>query len=873
MDFTDKTKINFRTNSIIGLVLFVVTFVIYFITKPASLSFWDCGEYITCSSILGVPHPPGNPFYIMLGKLFTIIPFGLSDAQAVSLLSIVFSAFTVLFSYLSIVKLVKIWKTEPYLVYITGIIGALFVAFSKEFWVNAIEAEVYGGLSFFLSLIIWLTLVWAEKSRNMENQNLLLLIIFTFFLGFGVHQTTLQIAPAILLIIVLPLIKFNKKFITKAIVLLALSLILYYVFYAIGSGSGRGSWGKYVFAIFTISLLIYYLKDYVELKVWLFALFLIILGLSTHFILPIRASAHPFINEGDPSNWQRFGDYVFRKQYGPTSFFERRAPIMVQLNKHFLRYFSWQFFDADVIGKFIHLPRHFVNLIGQLIVALLGFTGIYYQYKKSKRSFIYLASLFLMGSIAMILVMNLQTAEVRDRPYFFITAYMLWAFWMGIGSIAVIQFFRKKAKILGAIALVIMLMLPLANMASHFHKNDRSQELLALEYGTNFLNGLDKNAIIFTNGDNDTFPLWFSQAVADPNAKEYYLEKDTLIFKEITGKSISKEEKKLSRKTNLLLKQAYDSKKNLEGIRKDVSIANLSLLNTPWYIKQLKKQEGIEINLSDKKIDELRPMKLPQDVVFPVGDIKIKFKEGKILYIKDLMVLQIIKDNYGKRPIYFAVTVADRVGFDKYLQMEGMAERLVETKGKYQIDPIRLNHNINNVFDFNSVYNDKLYKDENMKRLMNNYGANFMSMANVLHEKGEDEDALKYYKKALDFVKAKDKFLPGLSKLYYATKKYDTAFETIAPLLKKNPNDAQINYLATDYLVKADKIDSALTMLDSFIINNPDENYFIQYYFDLCKKDKKYNRGIELMNKLLEVDSKNRLANSYKSQLENLQKD
>ncbi|MCK4827476.1 DUF2723 domain-containing protein, partial [bacterium] len=226
MNFENKCTIDKRTNAIIGLVVFLSVFIIYYITKPVSLSFWDCGEYISCSSILGVPHPPGNPFYILLGKFFTLLPIGLSHAQAVSLLSIFFSCFASLFVYLSIVKLVAIWETKQIYAYIAGVFGALFIAFSQEFWLNAIEAEVYGGLSFFIALIIWLTLIWTEKQKNFNHQNILLLIVYLFFLGFSVHQTTLQIAPAVLLIVVLPLLKFDKNLYKKLAIFVVIGLAL-----------------------------------------------------------------------------------------------------------------------------------------------------------------------------------------------------------------------------------------------------------------------------------------------------------------------------------------------------------------------------------------------------------------------------------------------------------------------------------------------------------------------------------------------------------------------------------------------------------------------------------------------------------------------
>ncbi len=872
MNFENKCTINRRTNAIIGLVVFLSVFIIYYITKPVSLSFWDCGEYISCSSILGVPHPPGNPFYILLGKFFTLLPIGLSHAQAVSLLSIIFSCFASLFVYLSIVKLVAIWETKQVYAYIAGIFGALFIAFSQEFWINAIEAEVYGGLSFFIALIIWLTLIWTEKQKNFDHQNILLLIVYLFFLGFSVHQTTLQIAPAVLLIVVLPLLKFDKNFYKKLAIFVVIGLALYYIFYLIGTGFGQGSLGKYIFALFVIGVLMYYLRDYVQPRVWFFALLMVILGLSTHLILPIRAAADPFINEGDPSTMQRFIDYIFRKQYGPTSFTVRRAPIFMQLDFHFLRYFSWQFFDAQVISNFLNVSKQFIYTIFQFIVVTLGLTGFYYQFKKSKRSFIYLASFFFMASIAMILVMNLSSAEVRDRPYFFITAYMLWAFWMGIGAMGIVRYLRKRSKILSIIAICLLATLPIINMASHYHKTDRSQELLSLEYGTNFLNGLDKNAIIFTNGDNDTFPLWYSQAVYDPNAEEYYLEDDTLLFNEIKGFSISDKED-IPRRTQTKLNEAYLAKKDLGGIRKDVSVANLSLLNTPWYIKQLRDFEGIEINLSDKQIDELHPIQLANEANFRVVDIKITFPKDKQLFVKDQMVLQIIKNNYGKRPIYFAVTVADRVDFDEYLQSEGMADRLVSTKAKYQINAPRLNHNIENVFDYKSIYNEDLYKDENMNRLINNYGADFMRMSTTFYQNEDYENAVIYLKKAMNFIKEKDKYLPSLANLYYEMGLYDSALIVIEPLVQKSPEDAQLIYLEVEFLVKNGDIATALNTLEDFIMKHTDQHYFLNRYVNIVRSDTDYTeRALTYMDELVKQYPENKSFQQFKEQIEDINK-
>ncbi len=148
--------VNKRHNLIIGLLVFLGTLLVYYLTMARSLSFWDAGEYITCSSILGVPHPPGNPFYILLGRFFTILGFSIPHPQIINFLSSLFSALAVMFTYFFTVKFITMWlenQKEAYIAYIGGFIAATYTAFSFTFWTNAIEAEVYAGLAFILNLV------------------------------------------------------------------------------------------------------------------------------------------------------------------------------------------------------------------------------------------------------------------------------------------------------------------------------------------------------------------------------------------------------------------------------------------------------------------------------------------------------------------------------------------------------------------------------------------------------------------------------------------------------------------------------------------------------------------------------------------------
>jgi hypothetical protein len=793
MNIKPQDVINKKINGNIAIAVFLISLVIYRLTLALSISFWDCGEYITCSSILGIPHPPGNPFYILLGRFATAIG-GLAYTHTfiVNFLSAILCAFAVMLTYLITVKFISMWidKKQASFAYLTGFIAAMYTAFSYTFWHNAVEAEVYGGLALFINLIIYLTLIYVEKSENLSHQNYLILIIYLFFLGFGVHQTVLQIAPAVLFIVAYPYIreafKNKNKFWSSLAAYLGGLLIIYLIFNQIGDVIDVPDLAKMAFALGIVGIIFYHFHDKVPAKSWNLAIFLTIVALSTHVFLVVRSSHRPFINEGHPHNWELFKNYVLRTQYGTTSFFTRNASFWHQIDHSFLRYFGWQFFHAEAIAGHLRIPVNIVQTFIHALIAILGLNGMIYQYKKNKHSFGYLLVLFLMASLAMIFVMNQKFQEVRDRDYFFVTAYNLWAIWMAIGSLGFIKEAWQKSKIAGYIVLIIALLLPAYNLYSQYWYHDRHKELVALGYGQNILNSLEENAIIFTNGDNDTFPVWYAQAVYDPYATEFVWE----------AKDIEP-----TKKTKEIIKDAMQFKDStLTGIRRDVSVANLSLLNTPWYIKQLRDKEGIEFNLPESHIDSsqddpnsaLYPRRLPEDVRVPIRgneaapNFDILLKAGEVLYIKDLAVIQIIRDNYGKRPIYFAVTVSETSGFGNNLRNEGMVDRLVHTSGRDQFDMDRLITNIDSVYMYDSIFDDTVYKDDNMLRLLNNYGAAFMRASTYYRLQDEPDNAIYYMERALEFIQERTRFYRTLSQLYSEAGVYLLDIAEIAPDDEKN---------------------------------------------------------------------------------------
>ncbi|MCF7913265.1 MAG: DUF2723 domain-containing protein [Candidatus Cloacimonetes bacterium] len=840
MNYKPQDVVNKQLNKFIAVAVFTIALAVYVLTLARSLSFWDCGEYITCSSILGVPHPPGNPFYILLGRFFTALAGNhFSHTMIVNFMSAFFSALAVMFTYLITVKFITMWikKEETHFAYLTGFIAAMYIAFSFTFWSNAIEAEVYGGLAFFLNLIIYLTLVYVEESKEFSHQNYLVLIIYLFFLGFGVHQTVLQLAPAVLFIVIYPNIcqayKNKEKFWSWLGIYLAGLIILYVTFNQIGQAISVPDLSKIAFALGIIGILYYYFRDQVKGRTWLIAVFLTIVAFSTHIFLLVRSAHRPFINEGYPHNWELFKNYVLRTQYGTTSFFTRNAGVWHQINHSFLRYFGWQFFHADSISALFNIPIKVTEAVVHAIVFVLGLNGMVYHYKKNKHSFAYLLAFFLMASLAMVFVMNQKVQEVRDRDYFFVTAYNLWAIWMAIGCLGFIKDGWKISKVLGYVLLMIALLLPVLNYTSQYWIHDRHKELVALGYGQNILNSLEENAIIFTNGDNDTFPVWYAQAVSDPYAHEFIWEATDIDPTPHTREIIES------------AMQFKDS--TLAGIRRDVSVANLSLLNTPWYIKQLRDKEGIEFNMPEWHIDNcqidqasaLYPRRLPQDTRVKIKGTEnvpgfdIVIKSGEVLYVKDLAVIQIIKDNYGKRPIYFAVTVSETTGFGNNLRNEGMVDRLVPTRGGDQFDISRLTANIDSVYSYASIFDDTVYKDDNMLRLLNNYGAAFMRASTYFRMEKDLDSAIYYMQESLKFIQDKQRFYRTLASLY------SESGLSILDSIDQIPEEEKQKY-----------IDEAYSRFENMIYYNRYNKDIPSVLYSIALDYHTYQQSIDLLTKL-----------------------
>ncbi|MBX2992159.1 MAG: DUF2723 domain-containing protein [Bacteroidetes bacterium] len=751
-------------NRIIGALAFLVPMVMYAFTIAPTVVFWDVGEFIAAAYMMQVPHPPGAPLFLILTRVGMMFPIAEDLAVRAHLLSACLSALAIMFAYLFMVRvIIKIRGSAETLAdkittYGTSFIGAMTLAFTTTYWDNSIEAEVYGASMFFLTTILWLVMRWLERANNEGNEKYILLIAYLIGLSLGVHLLALLAIFPVLMIIYFQRYEYSlNSFIKFGAVAVAVFFVVYpgIVKWMPGMMDGEFQGQRSAVWEFLPWLLlggsmygIYY--SYVHKKktlhIALLSGVMIFFGYTTYTSVIIRANENPPMNENDPSNLARLTSYLGREQYGDAPFVKRRYSqepqhqgiytnytsdmdflIRYQLNHMFFRYMGWNFVgsagdyqDAGVAAKDTFA-----------IPLLIGLFGFYYHFRRDwKMGLTLLAAFIILGPI-LALYQNQQEPQPRERDYFYVGAYYIFSVWIAIGLVGIIDTLRRKIPIsataIAAASVILFLGAIPANLIRvNFESHDRRGDYVAWDYSYNILQTCEPDAILFTNGDNDTFPLWYLQDV--------------------------------------------------EGIRRDVRIVNLSLVNTPWYIQQMKNKpyyteaKAVPISLSDRQIEAIQPiqfearaMSLPvsADVYsrFGVTDTAwvnkgrieftmrptLRFGEVSAIRVQDILVQDIIMTNKWERPVYFAVTCSpdSKIGLDEYLWFNGLAWRLEPHKIPSQdagINPEILETNLFNEpegfskthqygYKFRGINDPNVYYNENTTRLMINYRSAFIRMA------------------------------------------------------------------------------------------------------------------------------------------------
>jgi len=807
-----------RTNVVMAALVFLASFIVYALTVQRSIPFWDCGEFIASSAILGVPHPPGTPLFVLIGRIFSIIPFVTDIAYRVNYISVISSAFTALLSYLLVVKLVRYFfedfdtsSLSRWIAYVAGAAGALFVAFSETNWSNAVEAEVYGLSLALMVLMLWLTLDYFEHRGTAKAVRALVLVFYLALAGVGIHMTTFLIVPMCAIFFLLKPNAAPRDF------LFVCGWVMIELFLIVVFANGRG--GSQMFMLFSaiaslVLLALLYKEinwlvaiaigalatimvafDYFLLVVPIALLLLTLLGLlmssldllrrlviyvpaaallgiviwlkydtvgyfvylgvtvvlgggllmgitqplgwrldwrpavailivalvgfSVHLYLPIRSANNPRIDENHPArDYRTFVNFLDRKQYGQQSMtdrmFLRRGTWENQFGRHpHMGY--WSYFEGQYSAPGWTFAPFFI----------LGLIGMYVAIRKRLEIGLPFFTLFLLCSVGLILYMNFadgtkydfQTGdaylEVRNRDYFFTPAFVFFGVAMGLGVAAVGQWLRKwilarkpELESQAVYACTLFLLLPLHALEQNYHVNDRSDNYLAYTYAKNILDSCEPNSILFTSGDNDTFPVW-------------------------------------------CLQEAYK-------YRLDVRVVNLSLLQTDWYVYQLKHFYNVPISLSDDQIlwypvevrdgvEISRPRKTFSDRPRKQQTYLVPYQMGnRIVRVSEMMVDEIVIENRWKDPIFFSSPpyAESPLNLRQHAATVGMIYRLDKDPVPGLIDVDRSYDLFMNTYKFSGMENSRVYRDENATGVYISLGLSGLKVFDEKIRQGKDPDAL-----------------------------------------------------------------------------------------------------------------------------------
>ncbi|MEE2954101.1 MAG: DUF2723 domain-containing protein [Bacteroidota bacterium] len=894
-----------KLNNLIGWLIFLIASLVYLFTIEQTVSFWDCGEYISTAYKLEVGHPPGAPLFQLIGRIFSLFAAaGTSEvAIAVNILSALCSSFTILFLFWTITAFgIKLWdelnRTRIYLILSSGIVGALAYTFSDSFWFSAVEGEVYAMSSFFTAITFWCILKWEQEFDSPYANRWLVLIGYLIGLSIGVHLLSLLTIPA------MGMIYYYKKyaptkigaakafiismlilgFVQGVIIPGAVSLISSFELFFTNSIGLPFNSGTIIYFLSLCGVIVFgiYYTQKINQPLWntaILSVLVLLIGYSSFAILVVRSNANPPIDENNPEDAVGLLSYLKREQYGSwpilhghyfnakldnkkpykdgkpiyakdekkgkyiiidkrknsvpnyssrhTTFFPRmwsntqarhangyrswaglsstnkdKIPTFQQNLKFFfeyqigwsyIRYFMWNFVGRqndfmNMDGNSLYgnwesgisfidnarlgtpteaeTPAYLKNNKAKnhyyFLPLLLGILGMFFHFKKRQSDAISVLLFFLFTGILIIVYLNITPFQPRERDYAYAGSFYAFSIWIGLGVIAIFNLLKEKfnnktSKIIASI--LALCAAPVLMASQNWNDHDRSGRYTALEVAKNYLNSCDKNAILFTNGDNDTFPLWYAQEV--------------------------------------------------EGIRTDIKVVNLSLFNTPWYIDQMKRatydaapipssleHDDYRAGTRDYTLvqDRLGSTDVKDVVNFinsksnkakirtsvgmrnycPTKKLKLKVDKEKVMsfipseyhekilpeikwnikgngiYKNQLMVLDILANFNWERPIYFAITVGSDnfMGLQNYFQLEGLAYRLVpylasSPDGQTGVVNIeKMYPKLMTDFKWGGFHNSDLYFDETNTRMIMNFRNNYARLADALYNKGENQKAI-----------------------------------------------------------------------------------------------------------------------------------
>jgi hypothetical protein len=717
----------------------------YVITLAPTVTLWDAGEFITASKVLGVPHPPGTPLFVLVGHVWAdVVRIG-QYAWRLNFMSACFSAAGAGCLFLVAHRLLA---DEDRILRVGGAAAAAILsAFAFTEWQNSNETEVYTFATFSIAAICWLCLRWRDVRGTPRAPHLLLLVVYIAALSIGNHLLALLVGPAVSVFIAYtlrtqPAADPGERRIEWAE--WATLTALWIVLVAVGLGStpllivGSILVAAAVAACVTADAPVFPIVAIVTAAA----------GVSIYAFLYIRSGLHPVLNEADPETWKNLLAVIRREQFGSRGLFDnpmlsgspRTFKIFGQQLLNFFQYCSWQW------GRSLpNIPMVIVSLV----FVSLGTVGFQFARRRDRGIAYLLGVLWLVTGIGLVIYMNFKAGfslfwdqyasmdqhEVRERDYFFVVSFQIWGVFAAFGLVRLVRRLSQVAPArLGIAVAALIALLPFAanfQAASRRHGPDAT---VARDFAYNLVQSVEPYGVLFAYGDNDTFPVWYLQEV--------------------------------------------------EGIRQDVTLINLSLANLDWYLSQLASRPtrpfdparapafyqrlappqppaGPVLRLTPQDIEGMQPVRMSDDGVFRAGNFELPVRKGQVLRTSDQVILYTIAQDLATRPITFGVSSGrgSWLGLDPHLVFQGLVFRVVprvDTARQFvrgvqgtMVDSTRTRVLVDSVFSFGKLFEpDSLVLEPAAQQVATSFSVPFLELANAAVVRGDQRQALSYLRRS-----------------------------------------------------------------------------------------------------------------------------
>ena len=723
----------------------------YVITLAPTVTLWDAGEFITAAKVLGIPHPPGTPLFVLVGHVWGALVAVSGYAWRLNLMSACFSAAGAGCLFLVTDRLLA---GEERLLRLGGAAAAALIsAFTFTVWQNSNETEVYTVATFSIAAIAWLCVRWGDLRGTPRAPHLLLLIVYVAALSIGNHLLALLVGPAVSLFIfhtlrTAPATDPAEQRVEWA-EWAALSA-LWFLLIAVGLGSttllyvgGALLAGALVACVMAGSI-----------AFPLLALCVAAVGVSTYAFLYIRSGLQPLLDEADPETWRNLLAVIRREQYGARGPLDnpmfppgpgnpgRTAALFFQQLINYFQYWSWQW------GRALSLAGVVATT---LLFTVLGVAGFDLAKRRDRGIAYMLGTIWLVTGLGLVIYMNFKPGfslfwdrypgmdqhEVRERDYFFTVSFQMWGVLAGVGLVAALRLVARARPlprwVLGAAALVALVPFALNfKAASRRHGPDAT---IARDFAYNLLQSVEPYGVIFTFGDNDTFPVWYLQEV--------------------------------------------------EAVRQDVTLINLSLANLDWYLRQLSTRPtrpfdpsrapalyralappepppGPALRFTMDDIANMTPLRVSEDGIFRAGGFELPIRKGQVFRTADQVILYTIASYLpARRPVTFGVSSGRGawLGLDPHLVLQGLAfkvtpradtvKRWVRGIQGTMVDSARTARLADSVFVYGKLFAvDTLDLEPAAQQVATSFAVPFLELGNAAVARGDQRQALAYLRRA-----------------------------------------------------------------------------------------------------------------------------